>query len=339
MAAPLAVSPFLAGDPIRLGPEISSLAEFVAALDDPSLASPGLLEVAPGVALIHSLTGDGERVALRWVRLPHAPRLIPGAAPVETAVVLTGPIAESEHALRLISRLLLYFQDAGLVDATRAAGSREALVEALAPAEQVAGECPLGTGDLLALHGRVPYRAAVVFRMGSPACPAARHAPPGGGAEVAASNRRTTEDRLMTTLGLRRKVIEDPVETVMTRQVVLILEDIPMSEVRAIAAQYDYNGFPVVTQEGRLVGVITKGDLLRAASAAVTDPDVGSQPVSSWMAHGVLALRPKESLRTAVENMVYSGFRSLPVIDGGSRVVGIVSRNDLMTAIGGEVLV
>ena len=73
----------------------------------------------------------------------------------------------------------------------------------------------------------------------------------------------------MTTLGLRRKVIEDPVETVMTRQVVLILEDIPMSEVRAIAAQYDYNGFPVVTQEGRLVGVITKGDLLRAASGKI----------------------------------------------------------------------
>jgi len=142
----------------------------------------------------------------------------------------------------------------------------------------------------------------------------------------------------MTTLGLHRKVIEDAVETVMTRQVVLILEDIPMSEVRAIAAQYDYNGFPVVTREGRLVGVITKGDLLRAASAAVTDPGVW-KPVSSWMTHGVLALRPKESLRTAVEHMVYSGFRSLPVIDGGSPVVGIVSRNDLMTAIGGEVLV
>jgi hypothetical protein len=30
----------------------------------------------------------------------------------------------------------------------------------------------------------------------------------------------------------------------MTRQVVLILEDIPMSEVQAIARQYDYKGFP-----------------------------------------------------------------------------------------------
>ena len=127
------------------------------------------------------------------------------------------------------------------------------------------------------------------------------------------------------------------VETVMTRGVVVILEDIPMSEVRAIAVQYDYNGFPIVTTEGRLIGMVTKGDLLRAARASFTVPGVFGQPVSRWMAHGVLALRPGDSLRTAVESMADSGFRSLPVIDGADRVVGIVSRNDLMTAISGEV--
>jgi CBS domain-containing protein len=128
-----------------------------------------------------------------------------------------------------------------------------------------------------------------------------------------------------------------PVETVMTRKVVLILEDIPMSEARAVAVQYDHNGFPVVTREGRLVGVITKGDLLRAARAAFADPGAWSQPVSRWMAHGVLALRSKDSLRAAVEHMVDSGLRSLPVIDDDGRVIGMVSRNDLMTAIVGEV--
>ncbi len=128
------------------------------------------------------------------------------------------------------------------------------------------------------------------------------------------------------------------VETVMTRPVVQILDDIPMSEVRAVAVQYDYNGFPIVTREGRLVGMITKGDLLRVALAAFTDPGVWSQPVSSWMAHGVLALRPEDSLQTAVEHMVATGLRSLPVIDGDDRVIGILSRNDVLTAIGGEVL-
>lgn len=128
-----------------------------------------------------------------------------------------------------------------------------------------------------------------------------------------------------------------PVETVMTRRVVQIMEQIPMSEVRNVAAKYDYNGFPVVTQEGRLTGVITKGDLLRAARAAADDPAVWQQLVSRWMAHGVLALRPKDPLATAVEQMSEARLRSLPVIDADARVVGMVSRNDLMAAIAPEV--
>jgi CBS domain-containing protein len=124
-----------------------------------------------------------------------------------------------------------------------------------------------------------------------------------------------------------------PVEKIMSRAVVQILEGIPMSEARAIAGRYDYNGFPVVTHEGRLVGMLTKGDLLRVTRAAFADLDVWGQPVSRWMAHGVLALRAADSLRTAVEHLVDSGLRSLPVIDQDSRIIGMVSRNDLMTAI------
>jgi CBS domain-containing protein len=127
-----------------------------------------------------------------------------------------------------------------------------------------------------------------------------------------------------------------PVETLMSRRLVLVLEDIPMSEVRAIAAQYDYNGFPVVTQDGRLVGMVTKGDLLRAARAGLTHPEVWTEPVARWMAHGVLALRPTDTLESAVEHLVDSGLRSLPVIDQDSRVIGMLSRNDLMTAIARE---
>ena len=124
-----------------------------------------------------------------------------------------------------------------------------------------------------------------------------------------------------------------PVETVMSRQVVLIRDQIPMSEVRSVVGRYDYNGFPIITIDGRLVGMITKGDLLRAVQAALSDPSVWDQPVTRWMAHGVLALRPADSLETAVTHMVESRLRSLPVIDDEARVVGILSRNDLMVAV------
>ena len=127
-----------------------------------------------------------------------------------------------------------------------------------------------------------------------------------------------------------------PAETVMTRRIVQIIEQIPIAEVRNIAARYDYNGFPVVTPEGRLVGMITKGDLLRVACEAVDDPAVWQAPVSRFMAHGVLALRATDTLASAVRYMTESELRSLPVVDGQSRVIGMVSRNDLMVAIAPE---
>ncbi len=128
-----------------------------------------------------------------------------------------------------------------------------------------------------------------------------------------------------------------PVDSMMTRRVVQAMEETPMAEVRNVAAKYDYNGFPIVTREGRLIGIVTKGDLLRVALAAIEDAAVWRQPVSRWMAHGVLALRPTDPVGTAVEHMVASGLRSLPVIDADSRVVGMLSRNDLMVAIAPEV--
>ncbi len=153
MAPPLVVSPFLAGDPVSVGPEVASMVDLLSALGLSWLEGPGLVTIAPGVALIHSLTGAGGSVALRWVRLPHGPRLVPDVAPVETAVVLTASIAESERALRLTSRLLTYLQDPELLERARSVRTREMLVQALARAEQTAGEFPIPIGDLLALLG------------------------------------------------------------------------------------------------------------------------------------------------------------------------------------------
>jgi len=82
--------------------------------------------------------------------------------------------------------------------------------------------------------------------------------------------------------------------------------------------------------------MITKGDLLRVACEAVDDPTVWQAPVSRFMAHGILALRPTDTLGSAVQYLTEAKVRSLPVIDADSRVVGVVSRNDLMGAIAPE---
>ena len=128
-------------------------------------------------------------------------------------------------------------------------------------------------------------------------------------------------------------ILKAPVAVLMSTRVVQMLRDIPLREAQKVTDRYDFNCFPVVGPEGRLVGVLSKGDLLRAAREAAIDRSVWDQPVATWMAHGVLALRPQDSVAIAAELMIESGRRSLPVIDDDDYVVGMVSRNDLIQAL------
>jgi calcium-translocating P-type ATPase len=152
----LPISPFLGGDPVWLGPEIASPDDVLAQLELPPTGELGCLVIASGVALIHSLTSDAGGVLLRWVNCPHRPQLAAGLPPVDAAAVLIAPIGDSARALRLVGRLMACLAEPGTADRMRAATTREALVEALAPAERSAGEVSPGTPELLGLLGSSP---------------------------------------------------------------------------------------------------------------------------------------------------------------------------------------
>src|SRR3990172_6465750 len=154
--APLRLSPNLTGDPMTLGPEAGSLDDLLRTLSLDLAEKPGVLQPVPAVALVHSLTGTGGSITLRWIHLPHAPVLLPGVSPAETAVLLTAPISESGRAIRLASRLIACLRIPGVLDRARGVTTREGLVKLFASVEETAGEGPLPAADLLALLGSRP---------------------------------------------------------------------------------------------------------------------------------------------------------------------------------------
>lgn len=83
-------------------------------------------------------------------------------------------------------------------------------------------------------------------------------------------------------------------------------------------------GAVVVLDAGRLVGILTERDVLRAVATAGLDG-----PVSACMTHAPDTIEPHETTSHAASLMIHGGFRHLPVVDG-SRVVGIVSIRDLV---------
>jgi CBS domain-containing protein len=88
-------------------------------------------------------------------------------------------------------------------------------------------------------------------------------------------------------------------------------------------------GAVVVKDFGRLIGILTERDMLRAMAARVHTSEAR---VRQWMTEDPVTAPPDMSSDEAAKMMLEQGFRHLPVVDG-SNVLGIVS---LRRALGGR---
>ena len=80
-------------------------------------------------------------------------------------------------------------------------------------------------------------------------------------------------------------------------------------------------GAVAVLDYGRLVGILTERDMLKAMAGRVLTSDARAR---EWMTGDPITAEPDLALDKAQEIMLSNGFRHLPVVEGG-RVVGIVS--------------
>lgn len=76
-----------------------------------------------------------------------------------------------------------------------------------------------------------------------------------------------------------------------------------------------------------LVGIITERDVMKAVARR---KDVDETPVSDVMTRDVLTISPDTSAHEAARHMASRWIRHLPVVDGGGKVVGVVSQRDLV---------
>lgn len=131
--------------------------------------------------------------------------------------------------------------------------------------------------------------------------------------------------------------LEYCVEDVMQSQVVTIDPDATLAEAEKLFEEHQWNGLPVVDPAGRLIGVLTKLDLL--AAFRFTDDhmfppyaDIMKRLVGDQMTREPRTVTPRAKLTKVLELMVESRYKSFPVVDG-EQLVGIVAREDLAKAL------
>ena len=86
-------------------------------------------------------------------------------------------------------------------------------------------------------------------------------------------------------------------------------------------------GAVLVVSGGRLTGILTERDVLRAVASG----NVGGH-VADWMTRNPETIDADETTQQAGVVMIHGGFRHLPVLDGGVPI-GIVSIRDLMRVV------
>jgi CBS domain-containing protein len=98
------------------------------------------------------------------------------------------------------------------------------------------------------------------------------------------------------------------------------------------------HSLPVLDASGRMVGILTDGDLLAAMAGEHLSAPGGpwELPVDALMTHEPLALGPDETLAEAAWTLIEAGVRHLAVVDEDDRLVGILSERDLRQRLGGK---
>ena len=120
--------------------------------------------------------------------------------------------------------------------------------------------------------------------------------------------------------------MELTVANVMTNSVVSIRPDQTIDEAFDLFLRHAVSGLPVVDDYGNLVGILSERDLM----GLLSEPDTAVDQVVHYATGHPLTVKPLTPLLEAIDLMLAHPYRRLPVVDDDGRLVGVVSRRDLI---------
>jgi CBS-domain-containing membrane protein len=132
------------------------------------------------------------------------------------------------------------------------------------------------------------------------------------------------------------------VRDIMTSPVITVRPETGIKQAAGLLASHGFTALPVVDDEDRLVGIVTEADLVR--DRIPPDPRAHIRPgyrpatgavsatVGEVMTSPVVAMGPGTDVAELAAALLDARQRSMPIVDG-SRVVGIVTRRDIVATV------
>lgn len=129
------------------------------------------------------------------------------------------------------------------------------------------------------------------------------------------------------------------VDAIMSRTVVTISDTATVEQAWQVLAQQGIGQAPVVGVEGVLVGLLSRGDLMRADRLPTADSHplvwraLLAQKVVEVMWTPVPSVATDTDIRRLARVLLDTGLPGLPVVDDKGLVIGFVSRSDILRAV------
>ncbi|THA81568.1 CBS domain-containing protein [Streptomyces sp. A0592] len=114
------------------------------------------------------------------------------------------------------------------------------------------------------------------------------------------------------------------VADLMTPTAVTVRRTTAFREIARLLKEFDITAMPVIDETGHPVGVVSEADLLRRRPAG------GAATAEELMTSPAVTARPEWSVVRAARVMQRHRVKRLPVVDEEGRVVGVLSRSDLI---------
>jgi CBS-domain-containing membrane protein len=140
-------------------------------------------------------------------------------------------------------------------------------------------------------------------------------------------------------------MIHRTIRNVMTWEVVTVNEQAPFTEMVRLMAVHKISALPVVSETGWVVGIVSEADLLRKEQfqedfegenwlerrrQRVARAKAAGRTAGEVMSAPAITIDPDASVPMAAKLLARHGIKRLPVVDDQHRLVGIVSRADLL---------
>ncbi|MFE2476039.1 CBS domain-containing protein [Streptomyces sp. NPDC059389] len=117
------------------------------------------------------------------------------------------------------------------------------------------------------------------------------------------------------------------VEDVMTHAVISVDRRTPFKEVVEAMRRWRISALPVLSEEGQVAGVVSEADLLLKAQGADESRAVTA---GQLMTVPAVTVTKDATIPGAARLMARGHLKRLPVVDGDGRLIGVVSRGDLL---------